>query len=130
MIVDSIITCFKNYFRISGRARRSEYWCFTILLLIINILSLFFYTSYKARGGSIDLFICCVFGLLTLVCLIPWITVSCRRFHDIGKSASWMFFILVPVIGVIFYIVWMCTPATELENQYGHIYEKHVKRLY
>jgi uncharacterized membrane protein YhaH (DUF805 family) len=42
-----------------------------------------------------------------------------RRLHDIGKSGSWIFIGLIPLIGGIWLLVLMATDSQPGDNQYG-----------
>ena len=41
------------------------------------------------------------------------------RLHDIGKSGGYYFFILIPLVGWILLLVWMCQDSQPGANQYG-----------
>ena len=56
-----------------------------------------------------------VFSLATLV---PSISVSVRRLHDIDKS-GWWFFLAFTVIGILVLFYWACVASDEGENRYG-----------
>lgn len=94
---------FENYANFEGRARRSEYWWFTLMNIIISFVVGFI-------GGLI------MFPLIgtfySLAVLVPSIAVAIRRMHDIGKS-GW--YILIP----IYNIVLLATEGNYGENEYG-----------
>ena len=56
-----------------------------------------------------------VFSLATVV---PSISVSVRRLHDIDKSGWWLF-LAFTVIGILVLIYWACAASDESENRYG-----------
>jgi uncharacterized membrane protein YhaH (DUF805 family) len=58
-------------------------------------------------------------GIGEIVLLLPAITVTVRRLHDIGKSAWALLWILVPIIGWILLIVYAVRPGEQRMNQYG-----------
>ncbi len=137
---------FENYANFSGRARRSEYWYFTLVNLIFAIAT-------TAIDKTLDL----KFGLNSLYSLavfIPGLAVSVRRLHDIGKS-GWLLLIvylvmiaavvslvvaafatmggsfsagigiglIVPILIILALLIWIlvlyCTNGDEGENKYG-----------
>ena len=105
---DAIKTCFQKYATFSGRARRSEFFYWGLATGIISaILGLIF--------GS-DSIISSLFSLATL---LPGLAVCWRRMHDIGKSGAWYFIILVPIVGIILWIVWVCRDSEPGSNFYG-----------
>jgi len=107
----------KKYAEFSGRARRKEYWMFTlfniIFLIIAIILDNILGTAIEDSGYGLFYF------LYVLAVLIPGLAVSVRRLHDVGKS-GWMILIsLIPIIGAIWLLVLMVTDSNPGENQYG-----------
>lgn len=36
--VEAVKTCFRKYFKFSGRARRSEFWWFTLFVTLVSIV--------------------------------------------------------------------------------------------
>tara|TARA_B100001173_G_C15657465_1_gene408003 strand:- start:38 stop:484 length:447 start_codon:yes stop_codon:yes gene_type:complete len=105
----SIKTCFKKYADFKGRASRSEFWYFFLLLLLGSILSLvsyvyFFDNSEIYYSFSDTLYNLLYYSLIGIICLfygiiaIPLIAVTIRRIHDVGHSGL---IILIFVVGFI-----------------------------
>ena len=104
--INSIKTCFKKYIDFNGRASRSEFWYFTLLLvfgyfgllLIVNYWndSNLFYELSDSLYNSINYLIYGMFYGLPIICLIPFVSVTIRRIHDIGQSG---FVILIFFVG-------------------------------
>ena len=104
--ISSIKTCFKKYIDFNGRASRSEFWYFTLLLvfgyfgllLIVNYWndSNLFYELSDSLYNSINYLIYGMFYGLPIICLIPFVSVTIRRIHDIGQSG---FVILIFFVG-------------------------------
>lgn len=105
---DAVVTCFKKYVDFSGRARRSEFWYFSLFTAIANlILSLIF--------GEASI----VISLFSLATLLPSLSVSWRRMHDIGKGGAWNFIVLIPLVGWILVLVWCCKDSQAGSNRFG-----------
>ena len=104
--ISSIKMCFKKYIDFNGRASRSEFWYFTLLLvfayfgllIIVNYWndSNFFYELSDSLYNSINYLIYGMFYGLPIICLIPFVSVTIRRIHDIGQSG---FVILIFFVG-------------------------------
>ena len=117
---EALNSVFSNYANFSGRARRSEYWWFTGLIAIISLLFNFMQIAMLMQGDNslYTLFqiVSVVFGLGTF---LPILSVTVRRFHDIGKSGwNWLWG-LIPLIGWIMVLVWMCQDSDVVANEYG-----------
>ena len=111
------LTVLKKYTDFSGRARRAEYWYFTLFnMLIIIGLALIDATigTFDEQSG---------FGLLgglyMLAVLVPSIAVLVRRVHDIGRSGWWCFLLLIPIIGPLAILVMTVLPSADGTNDYG-----------
>ena len=89
----------KNYVNFKGRARRKEYWGFTLFYaLIFAILGAFAFT-----GIGVILFL-----VVFVVTLPPSISLTVRRLHDINLSGwftLYMLIMLIPVIGEVIAII-------------------------
>lgn len=125
----------RRYADFSGRSRRMEYWMFslgvTIAFLIIGLvfgglLGLLAGSGTSNPDGSpsagllgggmlgVGLFL-----ILALALLIPGLAVQVRRFHDQNLS-GWMVLInLIPYLGGLVVLVFMCLPGTVGANKYG-----------
>ena len=100
----------KNYVQFNGRARRKEYWLFTlfnaIVSLIIYIIGRFAHASWLT-----DIYALAVF--------LPSLAVSVRRLHDIGRRGWWILLELIPLVGSIILIVFDCLDSQPGPNKYG-----------
>lgn len=105
---------FRNYFNFSGRARRKEYWIFTIINFII-FWSMLLLLDYTVPSDLVALTFATLFFLGTF---IPSLSVVTRRLHDIGKSSWWNLLLLIPIVGGITLFVFTCMES-EPDNQYG-----------
>ncbi|WP_458414837.1 DUF805 domain-containing protein [Schinkia sp. CFF1] len=101
----------KNYVGFQGRARRKEYWMFTLFNFIFAVV-------IGIVEGIFDLpeFLSAIY---TLAVFLPSLAVGIRRLHDTGRSGWWLLISLIPLIGAIVLIVFMCEDSKEGDNQYG-----------
>ncbi len=108
---------FQNYANFSGRARRSEYWYFNLLNVIIALLLMGIDNAAGITFGRIP------YGpfyvLYGLVVFLPGLAVAVRRLHDVGKSGWFYFIALIPLIGAIWLLVLFCTEGQDGTNDYG-----------
>jgi uncharacterized membrane protein YhaH (DUF805 family) len=108
---------FENYANFNGRARRSEYWYFALMSLIITILATIL---DSALGINFDpLPYGYLYFIYAIAVLIPGLAVSVRRLHDVGKSGWFYFIVLIPIIGAIWLLVLFFTEGDQGENDYG-----------
>jgi uncharacterized membrane protein YhaH (DUF805 family) len=84
----------KKYATFSGRARRKEFWMFTlvsfIVWMVIGVIDAVIGWNVRWLGV--------IYGFAILV---PTLAVNVRRLHDIGRSGWWTLIFFLPLIGAI-----------------------------
>tara|TARA_X000001036_G_scaffold397740_1_gene400157 strand:+ start:2391 stop:2705 length:315 start_codon:yes stop_codon:yes gene_type:complete len=101
--IESITTCFKKYVEFKGSASRSEHNYFVLFTSILGLIAV-------AIDGGPDGVANAVVSLSTL---LPSLSVSIRRLHDIGKSGWWLLLVFT-IIGIFPVIYWTCFKKGEL----------------
>ena len=94
----------KNYINFNGRARRTEFWMFSLVHLIIMFLTFFL--------GPVP------FILYMLLTIMPTVGVGIRRLHDTGRSGWWILAANVPILFVLYYY-YMILEGDQGANIYG-----------
>ena len=142
---ESIKACVTKYATFSGRARRSEYWFFNIFammimwaLIILSILTIVFsfkdssgYSYYYDHNGNkiryhynninngfSHIIILILLIILLLIMLVPIISSTIRRLHDIGKSGAYILLSFIP-FGDIVLFIFLIEDSQQTMNQYG-----------
>ncbi len=119
-ILDAIKSAFVHYFDFKGRSTRAEFWYF--MAFVIGMLSLlpfidgllfdtrpppetgpWYFLGYNVAHGPLS-------ALFGAIVLIPWLSVSTRRLHDVGRPGWWIFFGFIPPIGWLFMMIWLVRP--------------------
>lgn len=103
----------EKYFDFSGRSRRAEYWWYTAVNLgILVVLSVV--------GGLVaSTLFTILISLFYLAIVIPSLAVGIRRLHDTSRSGWWLLISIVPLIGSIVLLVFLCTDSHRQANQWG-----------
>ncbi len=101
-----------NYMNFYGRARRTEYWMFVLINMLIGAV-------LGILSWALGTFGIVLANIYSLALLLPGLALSVRRLHDINKSWPWIFINFVPLVGTIWYIILMCTEGVSGDNQYG-----------
>ena len=111
--MNSILSCLtSDYFNFSGRASRSEYWFFVLFLIIVGaIIDIIFHSSETT--------LILVHGIVWIATIIPCISVTTRRLHDIDRSGWWQLLYLIPLLGWLIMLIFSCWPSTEGSNNYN-----------
>jgi uncharacterized membrane protein YhaH (DUF805 family) len=111
---------FRKYFDFTGRARRSEYWLFELLIILVIVTS----EGAAAIGEyqhlpPLQYAGAAVVTIFVLFAIIPSLSVQFRRLHDINKSAWWILFGMIPLVGSIVLLIFFLTDGTPGHNRFG-----------
>lgn len=100
----------KNYTGFSGRARRKEYWMFTLINLIAVTIM-----------GVVDSMIfgqpSVLYAIYLLATFLPTLAVTMRRLHDTNRTGWWCLAALIPLVGFVV-LVFLCLDSKE-DNSHG-----------
>lgn len=118
-----------NSFNFSGRAQRSEFWWWALVQPILMIGFIWF-DVLRLRGMDVEmlanvspdasaLYMMMITPWVSLLLIIPNLSVSIRRLHDIGKSGLWYLLIFVPLIGPLVLLVFWVLPSENTPNSWG-----------
>ena len=110
---------FHNYANFKGRARRKEYWMFYLFYTLFIVLAtiadvVVFDVNVEDPEAFYPLQ-----SIFILAMLTPIISVGARSLHDVGKSGWLQLIALIPFIGAIVLLVFVCKDSDPLENKYG-----------
>ncbi len=111
----------ENFANFSGRARREEYWYYSLAVFVVSAI-----LSVLSEAGTVGVIFSIVSFLFSLCIIIPGIAVSVRRLHDTGRSGWWLLLCLIPLIGQIVLLVFMVTEGQKGENKWGDDPKKEV----
>lgn len=99
--VEAVGVCLAKYATFSGRASRSEYWYFLLFHVLASLaatvvdLRVFGVDPTDRQNGPAA-------SITSLALLLPFMAVSWRRLHDIGRSGWWIGgFWLVLIGGIV-----------------------------
>ncbi len=128
-LISAYRSMFKKYAQFSGRSRRSEYWYAmlmnTIIIFVFELIMLVPITkgiinNHLSTGETIfTLAGAIIFFLYYLAILIPSLSMTVRRLHDIGKSAWWLLIGFIPYIGSIILFIFSVLDSQPGANKYG-----------
>lgn len=125
-LTTAVTACFRGYADFSGRARRSEYWWWTLFslasqaVLLGAALAVLFAgiatapaaepngaTSSGALGGAgiLGTVLLIMAGLLSLALVLPGLAVTVRRLHDGDRSGWWILLSVVPLGSIVLLVL-------------------------
>ena len=105
---ESVSVCIKKYFVFEGRASRSEYWWFQLIVSPSYLIS-------TILENDIAYF----FLGVTLFTLIPAISAGVRRLHDTNRSGFFLLISFIPFIGGLVLLFFLIPEGTKGKNRFG-----------
>lgn len=113
---ESIKTVFRKYAEFGGRATRPEFWWFTLFsALVSGALSSLFVPSFNSRVFDYGVPMMGTYpnlaGVWGIAVLLPSLAVTVRRLRDAGRLWTELFWILLPIAGLIVLIVHLAEPS-------------------
>lgn len=116
-----------QYADFEGRARRQEYWMFTLFNFAITFGIMVVIGGIAMATSSRPLLILAVVlvGIYSLAVIVPSLAVTTRRLHDTGRSGWWQLLNLLGIIpfvgwiGSIVVLVFCALEGNQGPNQYG-----------
>lgn len=119
-LVDYYVRIWKNYVKFDGRDSRKQYWMFVLANFIVCfVVGLVLGIISKELSNLVSI-------IYSLAILCPSIAAGIRRMHDIGKSGWFVLVELIPIAGIIIWIVLAAQPGETSENAYGEVpFDEH-----
>ena len=115
-----------NYANFKGRARRKEYWMYTLIftvLLIALMTIMFSVLSFSDETGietGPGVYLTVILVIVFLFAhFIPTIALTVRRLHDTGKSGWWYLIVFVPYLGNFVIFIFTLIDGDREDNKYG-----------
>lgn len=104
-----------DYFNFKGRARRKEYWMFTLFSFIIYMILFILFEKIMSSPDGYTI----TGAIYSLAVFLPTLGVSVRRLHDINRSGWWFLLSFIPLIGGLILLIFMVLDSTLGDNNYG-----------
>ncbi|HTV65217.1 MAG TPA: DUF805 domain-containing protein [Bryocella sp.] len=112
----------RNYAVFAGRARRTEYWMFCLVNMLIGVIAgvfLVFAIPTMSRGRNpFAILIGVLLIAYVLATLVPGLAVSVRRLHDTNLSGWWLLIGFIPLGGLVLFVFHLLD-STPGPNRYG-----------
>jgi uncharacterized membrane protein YhaH (DUF805 family) len=107
----AVKTCLGKYVTFTGRATRPEYWYFVLFSFVASLIA----AVVDALIGAGHV----LASLVNLALFLPELAAAVRRLHDSDRTGWWCLIGLVPIVGVIVLIVFLCQKGTEGANRFA-----------
>jgi len=105
-----------NYSVFHGRAHRREFWMFMLVNIILSgvLMVVDKILGWPRVGSSGPLSL-----IYSLLVLLPFFAVQCRRLHDTNRTAKWLWLWCIPVLGWLMLLAFWSQQGTPEENRFG-----------
>lgn len=113
--LESIKSGLRKYADFTGRATRPEFWWFILFVALGNALLSAFNVSSTDGTLYLGTTLASVWSIATL---LPTLAVTARRLHDTGRRATQLWWLLVPLAGLIVIAI-HCAEPTKSSTESG-----------
>jgi uncharacterized membrane protein YhaH (DUF805 family) len=114
----AIASGFRNYARFSGRAARSEYWCWVLFGVLVASAARILDEAFLPELAIDIVQVGPLYVVTTLALILPGIAVAARRLHDRDRTAWWLLLWLT-ILGGFVLLVWFCRRGSVGPNRFG-----------
>jgi len=109
--------CYRKYATFTGRARRAEYWWYTLFNVIVFVVLVAVGILVGDSETSNGIFGALVMAYFVIV-FVPSLAVTCRRLHDAGLTGWLQLIGFIPPGGLAVFIMTLL-PGNPGPNKYG-----------
>ena len=102
------LAMWKNYVNFKDRTSVRGFWMAVLFNFLAGVI-------LGILAGLVS-FLSILSGLYSLATLIPGLAITVRRLRDAGKAWYCIFISLVPLVGGIILIVWLCKSTSNYEG--------------
>ncbi|MCQ2067793.1 MAG: DUF805 domain-containing protein [Bacteroidaceae bacterium] len=101
---EAINSGFRNIFKFTGRASRTEFWYFILLYTLvfytlgIVVSFLIPFVMLKAKHPITPQAFLMIVGFIAFILIIPLVSITVRRLHDSERKGAWLLAYLLPMI--------------------------------
>ena len=113
--MSAYIDAMRRYATFSGRSTRTEFWYYHLVFLAIAIGGLIIDIVVAGPREPEPL----VSAVIVIAHYIPSLAIIVRRLHDLEKSGWLVLTCLIPVVGIVAFIVIGSTPSKASGNVVG-----------
>ena len=119
-----IIKFFKGFTDFHSRTSRRDFWLTFLLLNAIylvlgGLLAIGLYKIPQLENVIFNEVFIFFAGALSIFLTIPSLSIQVRRLHDVGRSGACLLLLLIPIVGAILVLVWLCGSSEQKVNKWG-----------
>jgi uncharacterized membrane protein YhaH (DUF805 family) len=108
--------------RLSGRSSREEFWRYSNFYFVAVAITGYLVSVFSDSNPDSREVLRKIPALIDFILVFPFIGLSVRRLHDIGKS-GWWYLISFTIIGTIPLVYWSAKKSEPQANIYGPVSE-------
>lgn len=107
----AIVTVFRKYADFNGRAGLAEFWWFFLFTTLVSTALGTIGSTASPEAGTVGGTLASIWSIGTL---LPTLAVAVRRLRDGGNRWTQLFWLLLPIAGIIVLVLRLCDPPTDL----------------
>jgi uncharacterized membrane protein YhaH (DUF805 family) len=106
---DAVRDGFSKYVTFSGRSSRAAYWWWFLFALLATVAA-------EILDAILGTFV--IYLIVGLALFLPGLAVLVRRYHDAGHSGWWVLLLIVPIVGIVVWLIFTLTDSKP-PNEWG-----------
>ena len=99
-IFKEVIEMINNYANFNDRTTVRGYWMAALWAWVASVVLNFIPFIGPVLAGILGLFL-----------FVPQLAIAVRRLRDNGKHWAWLFLLLIPIVGWIVILIFLCLPS-------------------
>lgn len=101
---DAYLDMWRRYVDFEGRSTIAEFWFAVLFDIIFGLAISYIYSP--------------LMYFYSLATFIPRLALAVRRLHDTGRSGWYVLINLIPLVGIVIFIIWACEQSKVENNPY------------
>lgn len=107
----AIVTVIRKYADFNGRAGLAEFWWFFLFTTLVSTALGTIGSTASPEASTVGGTLASIWSIGTL---LPTLAVAVRRLRDGGNRWTQLFWLLLPIAGIIVLVLRLCDPPTDL----------------
>ncbi len=110
---------FTRAFDFGGRTNRKEFWLGVLpnAVIMFALIGLTLFAWLGTENAAFRVASSVALGVYCLVELLPSVALIFRRMHDVGRRGKYIFVLLIPVFGFVWYLYLVTRPTDYFVTQ-------------
>lgn len=123
--INAIKSFWVNYADFKGRTSPNTYWFALLFWVIATTILANLFPGQQVQEADLEAGLNSIYensmvvNIWRIATVVPLFAIGARRLHDAGHKATWLLWILFPIVGWIVLLIKLLNASQPGENAYG-----------